>query len=88
MELLDGSHAAHLGSNLCEALFLGLLCHAVVHVGPLVVFALGGSLQIASGILYGATFKVLEPHLGVLFLIGSCLFKDGSYLLEAVLLGA
>ena len=46
--LLDGTYATELLGDLVESLFLGFLGHAVVHVGPLVVLAFCGSLQVLS----------------------------------------
>ncbi len=46
--LLDGSYLAELGCNTEEALFFSLLGHTVVHVGPFVVLALGGSFRFSS----------------------------------------
>ena len=41
VSLLDGSDSAELVCQLCEAFLLGILSHAVVHVGPLIVLAFG-----------------------------------------------
>ena len=85
VSLLDGSNAAELLSQLMEAFLIGFTSHAVIHVSPLVVFALGCMQQVLSSI--AQLTQCLEPQLGVfLFVLGS-LQEQGSDLLEACLLG-
>lgn len=57
---LNLCYATHLGSNLWEAFFLSLLSHAVVHVCPLVVLALGSSTKIRDGVFYCTTSRSLN----------------------------
>src|SRR3712207_1198595 len=68
--LLDGSHAAHLECDLCEAFLLSLTSHALVHVCPLIVLALGSSSEVLFRRTNLATFlQILEPELSVLSLV-------------------
>ena len=87
MLLLDLCHHGEQGGQLGEALFLGFLGHAGIHLGPLVVLTAGGHFQAGHGVGDGAAVQGLEPHLGVLLLVGGSLLKDGSQLLIAFLLG-
>ena len=87
MSLLDGCNALEFLGNLVKALFASLLGHTGIHVRPLEVLTTGSSFQVAGCVLDGATLQELEPHLGVLLLVGSGLFEDGSNLHVAVLLG-
>src|SRR5574344_446020 len=66
MGLLNGSYATELLGQLMEAFLVGLTGHAVVHIGPLGVLALGGVEQVLGGIAQLA--KGLEPQLGVFLL--------------------
>ena len=59
-----------------KALFLGVLRHLGIHIGPLVILALGGVQQVVGRAGNGVAVQRLEPQLGVLLLIGSGLFKD------------
>ena len=67
--LFNGGHKAELGGQLREALLVGGLREALVHIGPLVVFALGGVEQVLRRI--ADAVHLLEPHLGVLLLVVS-----------------
>ena len=87
MSLLNLGNTLELLGNLVKAFLAGLTGHTGIHVRPLEVLATGSSLQVSGCILDGTTFQQLEPHLGVLLLVGGSLLKDGSYLYEAVLLG-
>ena len=84
--LLDFCHHFKLDCNLLETFFMSLLCHAWIHIGPLVVLTISSSLQVLLCILDSTALQVLEPQLSVLLLVGSCLFKDISYLNITVLL--
>ena len=67
MVLLDLPDHAELGRQLREALGLSGLGKALVHIGPLVVLAIGSGTQVlGSGT---DPLQFLEPHLGVLFLV-------------------
>ncbi len=82
--LLDGGHTTELGGQLGEALGLCSLGKAFVHIGPLVVLAIGGSGQVLSS---GAdAVQLFEPQLGVLFLVLGGLQEEGGNLLKALLL--
>ena len=85
MLLLDLGHFLEQEGDVVKALLLGLLGHGGVHIGPLIVLALGGSLQVLSG---GAdAVQQLEPNLSVLLLVGGSLLKNLGDLDIAVLLG-
>ena len=79
VSLLDSSNSAELCSELGKALFLSVLSKAVVHIGPLVVLALGRVEKVLCGITEFT--KCLEPKLCVLLLVLSGLKKDCSDLL-------
>ena len=81
--LLDGGNTAELLGQSMEALFFGVLSHAVIHIGPLVVLALSGVQQVLGGVAQLA--QSLEPQLGVLLLCG--LQEQRGDLLIAGLLG-
>ena len=83
--LLDLGHFLKQEGDVVEALLLGLLGHGGVHVGPLVVLAGGGGLQVLGGGADAA--QQLEPDLGVLLLVGGGLLEDLGDLDIAVLLG-
>jgi hypothetical protein len=84
--LLNLSHHFKLDCNLLEAFLASFLSHAWIHIGPLVVLTISSSLQVLLCILDSTALQILEPQLGVLLLVGSCLFKDISYLNITVLL--
>ena len=65
--LFNGGNQAEFGGQLREALLLGGLGKAFVHIGPFVVFALGGMKQVLRRI--ADALELLEPHLGMLFLV-------------------
>lgn len=46
MGLFDRRHSSELTGQIMESLLVGLTCEAVVHVGPLIVFAFGGMEKI------------------------------------------
>src|SRR5699024_6734889 len=85
--LLDAGHHGEQGGDLVEALLLGLLGHAGVHLGPLLVLAAGSHLQAGGGVGDLAAVQQLEPDLGVLLLVGRGLLKDLGHLDIAFLLG-
>ena len=85
MVLLNGGHQAELGGQLGEALLLGGLGKALVHVRPLVVLAVGRGRQVLRGAADAR--QLLEPHLGVLFLVVRGFQEEGRDLLKALLLG-
>ena len=84
MMLLDRSDEAETLSELREALFLCGLREALVHIGPLVVLALGRCLQVLCGI--PDAVQLLEPELRVLLLVVCGLQEQRSDLLVAFLL--
>ena len=79
MGLLDGSYATELFSQLMEAFLVGLTSHAVIHIGPLGVLALGSMEQVLGGI--AQLTQSLEPQLGVFLLIFSGVQEQRSDLL-------
>ena len=81
---LDGSHAPELLGQLMEALFVGLLGEAVVHIRPLVVLTGSGGSQILRG--GPDSLQSLEPQLGVLLLVVGGGLENGCDLLVALLL--
>ena len=87
MLLLDLCHHGEQGCDLVEALFLGLLGHAGVHLGPLVVLTACCHVQTSQGIGDRAAAQQLEPDLCVLLLIAGGLLKDRGQLLVAFLFG-
>ena len=86
MLLLDLGHALEQLGDVVEALFPGGLGEAGVHVGPLVILAGGGVLQVVQGVA-DAVVEELEPDLGVLLLVVGSLLEDVGDLHVAVLLG-
>jgi len=82
--LLDLGNLGEQERDVVKALLLGLLGHGGIHVGPLVVLTLGGSLQVLRSGADAA--QQLEPDLSVLLLVGSGLLKDLGDLHIAVLL--
>ena len=76
MMLLDGTDHAELRGDLLEALLVGDLSELVVHVGPLVVLAIGGIVQIRDRVRNSTIMQVLEPNLGMLFLVLRSLEED------------
>ena len=85
VRLLDGGHAAELGGELREALLLRVSGEALVHVGPLVVLALGGVQQVVRRRAQLA--QLLEPELGVFLFVLGGLEEDRADLLIALFLG-
>ncbi len=84
--LLDGGDGAELLGEGGKAFGFGSLRKVFVHVGPFVVFAIGGSLQVGGGVTDAVKF--LEPQLGVfLFVVGGLQEQFGD-LFVAFLLGA
>ena len=81
--LLDCSYAAELLGEDVEALCVSGLGEAVIHVGPLVVLALSGSLQVLRGRADSA--ELLEPELGMLLLVLCSLEEQGCNLLYIIL---
>ena len=57
------------GYNFGEALFVGNFRELVVHVGPLVLLAICGIVQIRDRIGHAAIMEELEPDLGVFLFI-------------------
>ena len=85
MVLLHSGDETETGGQLMEALLLGGLGEAVIHIGPLVVLALGGGQQVLCGIAQQT--QLLEPQLGVLLLVVGSLQEQSGDLLKALLLG-
>lgn len=85
MALLDGSHLAELLGQLREAFLFGIFGKAVVHVGPLVVFALGCGQQVVGGGTQAT--QGLEPQAGMLLLVAGSLAEHLGQLLITLALG-
>ena len=83
--LLDLGDLLKQESDLLEALLVSVLGHLIVHIGPLVVLALGSGVQVLHGVANAA--QQLEPDLGMLLLVVGGLLKDLGDLDIAVLLG-
>ena len=81
---LDGGHGTEFAGYLGEAFFLGFGRHAVVHVGPLVVLALGGIAEVGHRVGDVAAVEKLEPELGVFLLVVGRFLEYCGYLLVAV----
>ena len=86
MLLLDGGDALHLLSDGLKALLVRGLGELGVHLGPLVVLAGGGELQVLGGGADLAARHVLIPELRMLLLVIGSLGEEGRDLLVAVLL--
>ena len=87
MLALDLAYGLEQVGQFVKALLLGRFGKTCVHIGPLVIFALGGVQQVGSGIGDGVAVQGLEPQLGMFLLIGSRLLKDLGNLHIAVLAG-
>ena len=80
----DGGNETELGSKLGKAFFFRVLCKAVIHVGPLVVFAFCRMEQVFSGVTDAG--KLLEPQLCVfLFVVGGLQKQRGDLLIPYIL---
>ena len=86
VHLFDGGDHAELLGESGEAFFFSGFREAFVHVGPFVVFAFGGSLQVLGGV--ADAFEFLEPKLGVFLFVVSGFLEQSSDLFESVLFGA
>ena len=86
MALFDGGDHAELLGEGGKAFSLGGLREVFVHVGPFVVLAVGGSLQVGSGV--ADTVEFLEPQLGVFLLVVGSLEEQVCNLFKTILLGA
>ena len=84
--LLDGGDALHLLGDGLKALLVRGLGELGVHLGPLVVLAGGGELQVLGGGADLAARHVLIPELRMLLLVIGSLGEEGRDLLVAVLL--
>ena len=73
--LLDSTYHAELAGKSLETFGLGCLCEILVHVCPLEVLAVCGCLEVVGCL--SDSLELLEPHLGMLFLILCCLEEDG-----------
>ena len=81
----NGGNHAEADGQIMEALFVGRFGKAIVHIRPLVVFALGGGEQVLGG---GAdAVQLLKPQLGMLFFILGGFEEQRRNLLIAILLG-
>jgi hypothetical protein len=85
--LLDLRHAVKQTGDLGEALLAGGLGEAGIHVGPLVVLAVGGVVQVGDGAGHAVVVQELEPDFRVLFFVARGLGEDVADLDVAVLIG-
>ncbi len=84
MCLLDGRHAAELLRQLMEAFLVGFLCHAVIHICPLVIFAFGRCPEVFLG--RADSVQRLKPEFCVLLLVFRGLEEQRCDLLVACFL--
>lgn len=84
MGFLDCANHAKLSGKLWEAFLFGSLCKALVHISPLVVFAIGSGGEVCGSIANAVEF--FEPHLSMFFFVVCSLIKDSSDLFEAFFL--
>ena len=82
--LLDGSNQTEFGSKIGEALRFGGFGKALIHIGPLVIFALGGMQQVLRGIF--SSMQLLIPHSGVGLLVFRGFEEDFRHLFIALVL--
>ena len=83
--LFHSGHIPELLGQFGEAFVFGVLGEASVHVGPFVIFAIGGSGQVLGGI---AQFTQSgKPLFGVFLFIPGGVFKDRRDLFKAFLTG-
>ena len=69
MMLFDGTDGAEFRSDLKEAFFFSDLGKTFIHIGPFIVFAFSSVEKILLGGWDFTAVKILEPELGMLFLI-------------------
>ena len=87
MFLLDFGNQIEEYGNFGETFLASCLGHAGIHVGPLVVFAIGGILQVGFGVGHLAVVQELEPNLGMFLLITGSFFEKVGDLVVAFLAG-
>ena len=83
--LLDSAHSTELCGKFGESFLLGFLCHALIHIGPLMILALGGMEKILLG--RADTAQRLEPEFSVFLFVFGCFQEYLGDLLIAVLFG-
>ena len=83
--LFNSGNQAEFRSQFRKALFFGGLSKSGVHIGPFVVLPAGSSGQVLGGT--ADPLQLLEPHLGVFFLVISRLQEQGRNLLKALFFG-
>ena len=84
MVALDRCYSAEFLGDVGESFFVGFLCHALIHVGPLVVFSCSGIAQVVHCTGHFAAMKQLEPKFGMFFFVVGGFLKDGRDLFVAV----
>ena len=73
------------GGNLHKAFLFGGLCKPRIHVGPFVIFACRGVLQIGKSVSdLSAFLQEFEPNLSVFFFVVCGFFKEIRYLVVAI----
>ena len=85
--LFDLADHAEFGGDFLEAFFFGDRGEGRIHIGVFVVLAFGGRLEVLDGGGDIAIMEILEPELGVLFLVLGGFEEDGGDLLVAFFLG-
>ena len=78
--LFDGCHEPEFRCELREAFFVSCLSKAIIHIGPLVVFAFCGSHEVLCSV--ADAIELFEPLFCVFFFFVGRLKDDGSYLLK------
>ena len=85
VHLLNGSYATELFSQIMESFLVSLTGHAVIHIRPLGILALGSMEQVLGGIAQLA--QSFEPQFSVLLLVLCSMQEQRGNLLVARLLG-
>lgn len=81
----DSANSTELGGEFREAFFFGVLSELDIHVGPFVVFAFSGGLEVCSGTIDAAERS--EPEASVFLFVASRAQEDFSELFIAFALG-
>ena len=87
MRLFDGAYHFKLFGYLVKALLACLLGKGGIHVGPLIVLAIGSIGQVVGCAGHCTAMQILEPYFSMLLLVARGLLKDVGHLYIAVLLG-
>ena len=82
MVLFDLADHSEFCGELRETFLFGGFCKTLIHIGPLVVFAVRSGPEICFCI--ADAHELLEPHFCVFFFVIGCLQEECSYLLVAL----